>query len=120
VAALIVGSEWGARLALVAIGFCGGLFMVPMNAALQEIGHKSIGSGRAVALQSFFENLAMLVAVGAYAGAAALGARPVATILAVGVLVLVATFLVSRHLPRDPVLVMEVKRPFPGTRPRLP
>ncbi len=102
-----VGSEWGARFALVAIGVCGGLFMVPMNAALQEIGHKSIGSGGAVALQSFFENLAMLVAVGAYTAAAAFGAPPVATIVAVGVLVLVATFIVSWHLPPDPAAVAE-------------
>jgi LPLT family lysophospholipid transporter-like MFS transporter len=97
-----VGGVGGARVALVAIGLCGGLFMVPMNAALQEIGHKSIGSGGAVALQSFFENLAMLVAVAAYATGAALGAAPVHTIFAVGVLVLVATFVVSWHLPPDP------------------
>jgi len=97
-----VGSKGGARVALVAIGLCGGLFMVPMNAALQEIGHKSVGSGGAVALQSFFENLAMLVAVGAYTGAVALGAGPVASILVVGLLVLVATFVVSWHLPPDP------------------
>jgi LPLT family lysophospholipid transporter-like MFS transporter len=97
-----VGSPWSARFALVGIGLCGGLFMVPMNAALQEIGHKSIGSGGAVALQSFFENLAMLVAVGGYTGAAALGAGPVTSILAVGALVLAATFVVSLHLPPDP------------------
>ena len=97
-----VGSKGGARVALVAIGLCGGLFMVPMNAALQEIGYKSVGSGGAVALQSFFENLAMLAAVGAYTGAAALGAGPVASILVVGVLVLAATFVVSWHLPPDP------------------
>jgi LPLT family lysophospholipid transporter-like MFS transporter len=99
-----VDSVWGARVALVAIGLCGGAFMVPMNAALQEIGHKSIGSGGAVALQSFFENLAMLVAVGAYTGSAALGAHPVAAIMTVGLLVLVATFFVSWRLPKDPAV----------------
>jgi LPLT family lysophospholipid transporter-like MFS transporter len=86
---------------LVAIGVCGGLFMVPMNAALQEIGHKSIGSGKAVALQSFFENLAMLVAVGTYTWSVSLGGQPVPAIVGVGVLVLLATFLVSWHLPPD-------------------
>jgi LPLT family lysophospholipid transporter-like MFS transporter len=87
--------------------------MVPMNAALQQIGHKSIGSGGAVALQSFFENLAMLASVGAYTAAAAFGAPPVATIVAVGALVLVATFLVSWHLPPD---LPAVTAPDPATR----
>jgi len=99
----LVDTIWPARAVLVAIGVCGGLFMVPMNAALQEIGHKSVGSGGAVALQSFFENLAMLAAVGAYTmSSAVFGGKPVASIVVVGALVLVATFLVSWHLPPDP------------------
>jgi MFS transporter, LPLT family, lysophospholipid transporter len=92
----------GARLALAAIGVCGGLFVVPVNAALQDIGYRTVGSGGAVALQAFFENLAMLVAVGAYTLAASRGAPPVPTVAVVGVLVLVATALVSWHLPPDP------------------
>ena len=55
-----------------------------MNAALQEIGHKSIGSGGAVALQSFFENFAMLVAVATYTGSVRLGRQPVTSIFVVG------------------------------------
>lgn len=92
----------GARLALAAIGVCGGLFVVPVNAALQEIGHRTVGSGGAVALQSFFENFAMLASVGLYTLAASRGASPVAAVLVVGVLVLGATGLVSWHLPPDP------------------
>ncbi|HEX9628099.1 MAG TPA: lysophospholipid transporter LplT [Acidiferrobacterales bacterium] len=95
-------SLWPARMALVAIGLCGGLFMVPVNAALQEIGHKTIGSGGAVALQNFFENLAMLAAVGAYTLAAARGVSPVTALVVVGVLVLIATTAVSWQLPPDP------------------
>ncbi len=98
-----VDNLWAARIGLIAIGVCGGMFMVPINAALQEIGHKGIGSGGAVALQNFFENLAMLVAVGTYASATKLGAGPVSSIIAVGVLVLIATFVVSWHLPPDPM-----------------
>jgi MFS transporter, LPLT family, lysophospholipid transporter len=94
-----------ARIALVAIGFCGGMFMVPMNAALQDIGHRSIGSGRAVALQSFFENSAMLVAVGGYTASVGAGAGPVNSIFVVGILVLIATALVSWRLPPDPLPV---------------
>ena len=46
-----------ARCVLFAIGTMGGLFIVPMNAALQELGQQSIGSGSAVAMQNFFQNL---------------------------------------------------------------
>jgi MFS transporter, LPLT family, lysophospholipid transporter len=98
----LVDTIWPARIVLVAIGLCGGVFMVPMNAALQDIGHRSIGSGGAVALQSFFENLAMLVAVGTYTASVSLGATPVVSIVVVGALLLVATALVSWHLPPDP------------------
>jgi len=76
-------------------GVCGGLFVVPINAALQEIGHKSIGSGGAVAIQNFFENLAMLLASGIYAVVAGIGVNPVITMIWLGLLVMVATAIVS-------------------------
>jgi len=94
---------WPARAVLVVIGVCGGMFLVPINAALQDIGHRTIGSGRAVALQSFFENSAMLTGVGIYTASVRLGAQPVLSIVVVGVLVLIATTLVSWRLPADPV-----------------
>jgi LPLT family lysophospholipid transporter-like MFS transporter len=92
---------WAARIALLMAGVCGGLFVVPINAALQEIGHKTIGAGGAVAIQNFFENLAMLLASGAYALIAGTGVDPVTTMIGLGVLVIVATTIVSWHLPRD-------------------
>lgn len=99
----LVGTVWPARVVLVVIGICGGMFLVPINAALQSIGHKTIGSGRAVALQSFFENSAMLTAVAIYTAAVGAGAAPARSIVVVGVLVLVATTIVSWRLPPDPV-----------------
>ena len=99
----LVGAAWPARAVLVAIGVCGGMFLVPINAALQNIGHRTIGSGRAVAIQSFFENSAMLTSVGLYTAAVASGAQPVTSIVVVGVLVLIATTLVSWRLPPDPM-----------------
>jgi LPLT family lysophospholipid transporter-like MFS transporter len=102
----LVGTAWPARAVLVAIGVCGGMFLVPINAALQNIGHRTIGSGRAVALQSFFENSAMLMGVGLYTGAVGAGAQPVTSIIVVGVLVLIATTIVSWRLPPDPERVM--------------
>lgn len=92
---------WAARLGLFLAGICGGLFVVPINAALQEIGHLSIGSGGAVAVQNFFENLAMLIASGVYAMVAGAGVSPVATMISLGVVVVILTVLVSVHLPKD-------------------
>jgi len=51
---------------LAAIGAAGGFFVVPLNALLQECGHKSIGAGHALAVQNLWENLIMLLFVGAY------------------------------------------------------
>ena len=90
---------WPARCALFFIGLMGGMFIVPVNAALQEIGQQSIGSGSAVALQGFFQNLAMLLAVGGYTFAAAHQIDPILAMLILGLLVFCATFLVSLHLP---------------------
>ena len=93
---------WTARTALFAIGVAGGMFIVPINAALQELGQQSIGSGGAVALQGFFQNVAMLIAVGSYTYAASNQVDPVTALLSLGGLVFIATFLVSLRLPESP------------------
>ncbi|QSA95936.1 lysophospholipid transporter LplT [Methylococcus sp. EFPC2] len=51
---------------LVTIGLSGGMFVVPLNALLQERGHHTVGAGHAIAIQNLFENLAMLFMVGLY------------------------------------------------------
>jgi MFS transporter, LPLT family, lysophospholipid transporter len=89
---------WAARSVLLLIGITGGMFIVPVNAALQELGHQSIGSGRAVAVQGFFENVMMLFSVGSYTYAAAQGVNPVLAILCLGSLVFTATFIISCYL----------------------
>jgi LPLT family lysophospholipid transporter-like MFS transporter len=48
------------------IGACGGFFVVPLNALLQERGRESVGSGNAIAVQNLAENSAMLVMIGLY------------------------------------------------------
>lgn len=90
-----------ARCVLFVIGTMGGMFIVPVNAALQELGKLSIGSGSAVALQNFFQNLAMLAAVGAYTYATAQGADPVMAMQTLSALVFILTFLVSIKLPKS-------------------
>lgn len=51
---------------LVLIGACGGFYVVPLNALLQERGHQTVGAGHAIAVQNVFENLAMIIMVGLY------------------------------------------------------
>lgn len=107
----LVDNVWLARAALFAAGIAGGMFVVPINAALQEIGHKSIGAGGAVAVQNFFENLAMLIASGLYSVAAGMGVLPVPAIIALGAFVLIATFIISWHLPKDSGAVADLIPP---------
>jgi LPLT family lysophospholipid transporter-like MFS transporter len=78
-----------AALLLAVIGLCGGLFVVPLNALLQERGHASVGAGHAVAVQNLFENLAMLGMIGLYTLSIKLGMNAINVGLAFGGLVLV-------------------------------
>lgn len=48
------------------VGACGGFFVVPLNALLQERGHRSVGAGHAIAVQNLMENVAMLLMLGLY------------------------------------------------------
>jgi LPLT family lysophospholipid transporter-like MFS transporter len=99
----LTDSLWPARFTLFFIGMMGGMFIVPVNAALQEQGQLTIGTGSAVALQGFFQNLTMLIAVGGYTYAASQQINPVIALLGLGILVFIATFLVSLHLPDNQV-----------------
>ncbi len=92
-------SLWEARAMLLAAGCAGGMFIVPINAALQEIGHNSIGSGNAVALQNFFQNVAMLIGVGCYTYTSSLEISPSIIMLSLGVFILASTLLISLKLP---------------------
>ncbi|MHB1678210.1 MAG: lysophospholipid transporter LplT [Sulfuriferula sp.] len=53
-------------LLLLVLGISGGVFVVPLNALLQVRGRHSIGTGHALAIQNFAENLVMLLMVSAY------------------------------------------------------
>ena len=74
---------------------------VPINAALQEIGQHSIGSGGAVAMQNFFQNVAMLLSVGLYTLAASQQVAPIMAFIALGALLIAATTLLILHLPES-------------------
>jgi MFS transporter, LPLT family, lysophospholipid transporter len=55
-----------AFIVMTAVGACGGYFIVPLNALLQECGHRSVGAGHAIAVQNLAENAAMLLMIGLY------------------------------------------------------
>jgi LPLT family lysophospholipid transporter-like MFS transporter len=89
VMALAVISNLGAAyLLMVAIGAGGGLFVVPLNALLQERGHGSVGAGQALAIQNFAENLAMLLFVGLYSVTAKSGVPVTISAAAFGLFIL--------------------------------
>jgi LPLT family lysophospholipid transporter-like MFS transporter len=48
------------------VGACGGFYVVPLNALLQDRGHRSVGAGNAIAIQNLSENAFMLLMVGLY------------------------------------------------------
>ncbi|WP_232697139.1 lysophospholipid transporter LplT [Brevibacillus daliensis] len=51
---------------LLAVGFMGGVFIVPMNTMIQEQGRKMIGAGKTIAVQNLVENALMLVGTTIY------------------------------------------------------
>lgn len=51
---------------MVIVGACGGFFVVPLNALVQERGHDTVGAGHSVAVQNLAENGAMLLMLGLY------------------------------------------------------
>ncbi|MCG3471518.1 lysophospholipid transporter LplT [Xenorhabdus bovienii] len=79
-------SIWSSYLILTVLGLFGGLFVVPLNALLQEHGKREMGAGKAVAVQNFGENSAMLVMLGLYLISIMLGASVVAVGIGFGIL----------------------------------
>jgi len=67
--AFISGSYIVTALILVLIGIFGGVFFVPLNATLQDMGERSIGAGCAVASQNWLEFSAMFSGILIYMAA---------------------------------------------------
>jgi len=65
---------YAAFVIMMAVGAGGGFFVVPLNALLQERGHRTVGAGHAIAVQNLVEYTTMLVMVGLYAVAVRAGA----------------------------------------------
>ncbi len=89
-----------ARISLFFIGCAGGMFIVPINAILQDIGQHSIGSGAAVALQNFFQNIAMLIGVGVFTYSSSIAIHPIIAMLSLGLFILISTVLINIKVPK--------------------
>jgi LPLT family lysophospholipid transporter-like MFS transporter len=73
---------------LLLIGCMGGIFIVPMNACLQNVGHQTVGAGKTIAIQNFVENSFMFFGVGAYTLAVKLGVSIHTSLAAAGMALL--------------------------------
>ena len=103
--ALAFVTKLGTAMVFMAIvGICGGFFVVPLNALLQEYGHQSVGAGNALAVQNFVENIFMLVFVGAY-GLAATALPITACVFSFGLVLLLSICTLS---------VLRLRRVFAG------
>ncbi|HEY6922963.1 MAG TPA: lysophospholipid transporter LplT [Steroidobacteraceae bacterium] len=71
-----------ALVVMVIIGACGGFFVVPLNALVQERGHATVGAGHSVAVQNLAEYSSMLVMIGLYSLAVRAG-MPITTLVAI-------------------------------------
>lgn len=100
-ALMMVDDLNAARGLLFIAGICGGLFVVPINALLQDIGHKTVGSGHAVAVQHFFENIAMLLATGLYTWAVAAQIESTTSMMFLGIFILITTSIIAYKLPKE-------------------
>lgn len=94
---------WPARSIMLMIGVAGGIFIVPINATLQEIGHKSIGSGSAVAILNFFANLGMLLSVGIYTLAESMNVPVITSMSVAGTIVLLVAIIIALKLPKTSI-----------------
>jgi MFS transporter, LPLT family, lysophospholipid transporter len=66
-------------------GACGGFFVIPLNALLQEKGHDSVGAGNAIAVQGLCENSSIVLMIGLYTWVVRAGASITVVAAAFGV-----------------------------------
>lgn len=84
---------WLAVPLLLAVGFAGGMLLVPMNALLQHRGMQVLSTGRSIAVQGFNENLSVLVMLAAYSALLAVD------VPLIYIMVLMAVMLMAGMLP---------------------
>jgi len=63
---LMISSLEVAVVFLLLIGVMGGIYIVPMNTCLQQVGQRTVGEGKTIAVQNFVENIFMFLGVAMY------------------------------------------------------
>ncbi len=91
-----IHSTWLAIIFLLAVGFMGGAFIIPMNTILQEKGKDMIGTGKTIAVQNFIEYLLMLIGSGLYYIVVYLGLSVSGAIVTQGLLMLLFLLYLSK------------------------
>jgi MFS transporter, LPLT family, lysophospholipid transporter len=98
------------------VGVCGGYFLVPLNALIQDRGHRSVGAGHAIAIQNLVDNAAMVLMIGLYTLAARAGVPIVhiGTVLGVGLSLAIGLLWLNRarNRIRTEVLAKQAADPF--------
>ena len=84
-----------AAVMLVLIGICGGFYVVPLNALIQERGHEKVVSGHAIATLNFFESSCMISIVGIYTLMAKSGIGAISLVVLFGALILAAVSILT-------------------------
>lgn len=80
---------------LILIGACGGFYVVPLNALLQDRGHATTGSGHAIAVKNFFDNLCMLLMIGTYTMMEKGGVHIITSTVLIGIIIVVSIGLIT-------------------------
>ncbi|MDO8953359.1 MAG: lysophospholipid transporter LplT [Gammaproteobacteria bacterium] len=100
IATLLAHSIIHLGLIMILIGFCGGLFIIPLNALLQHRGTILIGTGRSLAVQNFIENASMLTLITVYGLAQSYHLPMQWIISALGLLTFMAILLLGCKTPQ--------------------
>lgn len=85
---LMISSLGVAVTFLLLIGVMGGIYIVPMNSCLQQVGHRTVGEGKTIAVQNFVENIFMFLGVVMYTLATHYGVSTHISIGATGITLL--------------------------------
>jgi hypothetical protein len=111
-----------AVLLMIGLGTLSGLFVVPMNAWLQDRGQTLLSAGRSIAVQNFHENASILLMLGAYAWAQADGWTTASIVSTLGVFIALSMALVSGRPQRwgrsNPPTAAAAPAPCAGVGPR--
>jgi LPLT family lysophospholipid transporter-like MFS transporter len=84
-------------IALLLVGFLGGVFVIPMNTVLQAEGERMIGSGKTIAIQNMVQNMLMIVGLFLFKLAGAAGMSLIASIVGLAALLLLFVLYIGRY-----------------------